>query len=251
MARQQYNTSRRRRRRSALGRIVTFLVICLVLFLGVTVFFRVNEIVVDGDTRYTDREVIEASGLTIGAHMLLIREDAVRSGILNNLPYAGLVEFRRQFPSRVTLTVTDAVAVALVHFEDGYLLLDRGAQILERVDTRPAEGLILLEGLQTPILPRVGQVLALGEEGRAQLVYLQDILGTFWTLGLTSRVSVLDMQEVHNPQFIYGERLTVLLGPHHNLQRKLDMLSGIVAYLDEDERGVIDLNPERPVFRAE
>jgi len=91
----------------------------------------------------------------------------------------------------------------------------------------------------------------LGEEGRAQLAYLQEILGTFWTLGLVPTVSVLDMYNVYNPQFTYAERFTVFLGPHHNLQNKLGMLVGIVDYLDEDEIGVIDLNPERPVFRAE
>jgi len=230
---------------------VTFLVICLVLFLGVTVFFRVNEIVIHGDTRYTDREVIDASGIEFGSHMLLLREDAARAGILDSLPYAGLVEISRRFPSRIEITVTDTVAVAFVQTVEGYLLLDRGARILENASDRPTEGLILVQGLETPILPREGQVLALGEDGRAQLAYLQEILGTFWTLGLASQVSVLDMHDVYNPRFTYRERFTVLLGAHHNLQNKLGMLVGIVDYLDEDEIGVIDLNPERPVFRAE
>jgi len=213
------------------------------------VFFRVNEIEVVGDTRYSRSEIIAASEIETGSHLFFLREDVVRENILSSLPYAGHVEMARRFPSRVVITVREALPVAFLWTEGGYLILDRSARILEQVDTRPIQRLVFVEGLRTPILPREGEILALGEEGRAQLQYLQGILSTFSSLGIVPWVSDLDMQNVYNPQFTYDERFTVLLGPNRNLQHKMGMFVGIVATMDDDEFGVIDLQPERPVFR--
>jgi len=215
------------------------------------VFFRVSEIQVVGDTRYSRAEIIAASEIEFGSHLFFLREDAVRENILSRLPYAGHVEMARRFPSRIVITVREALPVAFLWTEGGYIILDRSARILERVDSRPIQRLVFVEGLRTPVLPRAGEILSLGEEGRTQLQYLQGILGAFSIHGLVPWVSVLDMQDVYNPQFYYDGRFTVLLGPNRNLQHKMDMFVGIVATMDDDEFGVIDLQPERPVFRQE
>jgi len=228
---------------------LTFLFICLILFLGVSVFFRVNEIEISGDTRYAREEIIEASEIEFGAHLFFLREDAARANILSRLPYTGHVEIVRRFPSRIEIIVTEALPVAFLWADGGYLLLERSARILERTDHRPMQRLIYLQGLETPILPREGEVLALGEEGREQLAYLQEILDLFGNLGLVPWVSELDMSDVHNPQFVYDERFTVLLGPRQNVRHDLNMFVGILAELDEDEFGIIDLRPENPFFR--
>jgi len=228
---------------------LTFVFICLILFLGISVFFRVNEIIVTGDTRYSRTEVIEASEIEFGSHLFLLREGEARANILSRLPYAGHVEIVRRFPSRIEITVTEALPVAFLQAEGGYLVLDRSARILERTERRPIQRLVYVRGLETPILPREGEILALGEEGRAQLAYLQDILDLFGSLGLVPWVSELDMTDVHNPQFIYDERFTVLLGPRQNVRHDMSMFVGILAELDEDEFGLIDLRPENPFFR--
>jgi len=228
---------------------LTFLLICLILFLGVTVFFRVNEIIITGDTRYSRLEIIEASEIELGTHLLLFREDVARANILSRLPFAGHAEIVRRFPSRIEIIVTEALPVAFLQAEGGYLLLDRSARILEQVEHRPIQRLVYLQGLERPLLPREGEILALGEEGRAQLAYLQDILDLFGSLGLVPWVSELDMSDVHNPQFIYDERFTVLLGPRQDVRHDMNMFVGILAELEEDEFGLIDLRPENPFFR--
>jgi len=45
-----------------MGRLISFLVVALALSLGISVFFRVGEIRVEGDSRYTAAQVISASG---------------------------------------------------------------------------------------------------------------------------------------------------------------------------------------------
>jgi len=225
-------------------------VVVLILFLGVTVFFRVDDIHVDGDTRYTAAEVTAVAGVERGAHMLFLDPDAIRANIQAGLPYAGQVALRRQFPSRLEVTITDTVAIAVVSGPEGYWLLSREAKLLERLDTRPAQPLIRVQGVGAAVDPIAGGMLYLGEEREYELRYLRDILGALDMLGMTAGVSVLNLSDLHNPQILYDRRIEVQLGPNRNLQSKMNMLAGILDHLEEDESGTIDLNPERPVFRA-
>jgi len=229
---------------------MTFMVICLVLFLGVSVFFRVNEIQVEGETRYTAEQVVAASGIDFGTHLFFVDGMAARREIQARLPYVGQVEILRRFPNRIVIAVDETAPVALFRFEQGYLILDRNAKILERADEAPSSlRLIRLLGLPEPILPREGETLALGEAGRERLRYLQNILGALSTMGVVSEVSFVDMTELHDPEVHYADRFTVRLGPNRNLPHKMGMLVGIVGTMDDYESGIIDLNPEQPVFR--
>jgi len=230
---------------------VTFTVICLILFFGVSVFFRVGEIQVEGETRYTAEQVITAAGIDFGTHLFFVDGEAARREIQSSLPYIGHVEIRRRFPNRIVIAVDETAPLALFRFESGYLILDRNAKILERLSEAPMLRLIHLRGLPEPLLPREGEILALGEAGREQLRYLQNILGVIAALGIASEVSLIDMTELHDPEMHYANRFTVRLGPNRNLHHKLGMLVGIVDYMDESETGIIDLNPERPVFRRD
>ncbi|MCL2368882.1 MAG: FtsQ-type POTRA domain-containing protein [Oscillospiraceae bacterium] len=235
-----------------MGRLISFLVVALALFLGISVFFRVGEIRVEGDSRYTAAQVISASGVEEGAHLFFLNFAMIEQEILKGLPYVGHVEFRRQFPSTLEIRVRDTIPMALIQVEGDYLVIDRYGKILERAQSPPTMRLITVEGLAEPILPRPGEILYLGEEGRYELRYLQDILRTFSTLGLGPRVSMIDLTELHDPTFLFEERFLVRLGPNRQLNQKMDMLVGVVDFLGEEESGTIDLNnADRPIFSSE
>ena len=71
-------TQRPRRQRGAeyrkrfLYTPLTVLLICAALFLGMSVFFKVSKITVEGSTLYTPEEVIEASGIELGENLFFI-----------------------------------------------------------------------------------------------------------------------------------------------------------------------------------
>jgi len=248
---QSYRRPVRKRSRSIWGRLLACSVICLVLFLGVSVFFRVHGITVEGETRYTAEQVIRASGISHGDHLFLVNEPIAMREILAELPYIGLVEIRRRFPNRLEITVGETVPLAAIRLEEEYLILDRDARILERTEDTPLIRLVRVSGLPEPISPREGEILDLGEDGRDRLRYLRDILRTVSALGLASQISILDMTELHNPEMQFDGRFTVRFGPNRNLHYKMDMLVGIVATMSDTDTGVIDLGLERPVFRPE
>jgi len=257
MAERSYQRPGRKRRRSALGRLMTFGSIGLVLFLGVSVFFRVNEIRVLGETRYMASEVAGASGVEYGEHMLFLNPDAIRADIAAGLPYVGQVELRRRFPSRLEITVYDTFPMAVLPTAEGYWLMDRDAKLLELAETEPDRRLIRFEGVGELHYPWAGAILDLGEEARDKLLYIQDILHTLDSLEIAHEVSRIDMSNVQDPLMEYAGRFRVRMGAHRrpeafpDLHGKMRMLIGIIATMDDHETGVIDLNPQRPVFRPD
>ena len=69
------NRNRQRRRRGRFGflyKLLSFLVIFAAILVGCVVFFRVNEVIVTGNSRYSDQEVIAASGVELGDNLFLV-----------------------------------------------------------------------------------------------------------------------------------------------------------------------------------
>lgn len=112
--------SRSRKRRKNRGRLgPLFKLLCLLalvvaLTAGATVFFRVEVVAVSGNSRYTQEEIVEVSGLKKGDNLYGWNKFKVAQQLRQTLPYIGEVTIRRSLPSTVVITVTEWDAVAKI-----------------------------------------------------------------------------------------------------------------------------------------
>ena len=72
MARRRKTNRRRRGRSGFLYKLLSVLAMCVCLITALTLFFRVDTIVVTGGVRYTEQELQDAAGVRAGANLLLI-----------------------------------------------------------------------------------------------------------------------------------------------------------------------------------
>ena len=87
MARKRGSGRRHRRNRFGfLYKLLTALVICAVVVVALTMFFRVGTIRVEGNSRYTDQEVIDASGMAVGDNLILLNKHALALRLTEQLP---------------------------------------------------------------------------------------------------------------------------------------------------------------------
>lgn len=108
---------RRRRNRGLLGPLFKVLCVAAVLValtFGVTVFFEVETVTVNGTSRYTPEEVVEASGIGIGDNLYRFNKNHISNRILQTLPYVEGVNINRKPPSTIVITVTEFSAVARI-----------------------------------------------------------------------------------------------------------------------------------------
>lgn len=230
------------RKRSPLFAPVAFVLICLSLILAMSVFFKVNEIRVEGNAIYTDEEIIEASGIDTGDNLFFINKIAVGSRIINRLPYVQVVEdISRILPDKVVITVTESNPIACVSAGTELWMIDRTGKLMGSITEAEAEGLIRVTGLE-PIEPKVGEIIAPGTEDAPKVTYLKEILTEIEVRDLREKVTDLDITSVANPTFTYEGRFTVKLGSQEDTEKKFGILLSAVAQLTAGDTGTIDLS---------
>ena len=89
--------SKRRNRRRRRGRApfplrLLCLAVVIAAFLGaLTMFFRIDMIVVEGNERYTEEQIIEAAGVQKEQNLVLLNKYKVKQSIFDTLPYVETV----------------------------------------------------------------------------------------------------------------------------------------------------------------
>ena len=235
---------KRRKKRSALFAPLSFLIICAALVFGMSVFFRVSGIDVEGNSLYTKEEIIEASGIEEGDNLFFINRFSAISRIFSKLPYVEKAVINRSLPNRLVIVVSESRAIACVTAEDGTWAIDRSCKLLSMVSGDELRGLIRIEGL-TPIAPEAGQIIAPGEAESPKVAYLSEILTQIDALNLRERITWIDISGISNPSFDYIGRFTVKLGADENIEYKFQCLLSAVDALSEGDRGTLDLSIDK------
>ena len=97
-----------------LFKLLCLLTLVVALTAGATVFFRVEQVVVTGNSRYTQEEIVEVTGLEKGDNLYGWNKFAIAQRLRQTLPYIGEVTIRRALPSTILITVVEWDAVARI-----------------------------------------------------------------------------------------------------------------------------------------
>lgn len=135
MARRSSRSRKRRRSRGRLGplfKLLCLLALVVALTAGATVFFRVEQVVVTGNSRYTQEEIIEVTGIEQGDNLYGWNKFAIAQRLRETLPYIGEVSIRRALPSSVVITVVEWEAVARIEPPTAQELLELQGELDEQ-----------------------------------------------------------------------------------------------------------------------
>ena len=174
MAQQRRHRSRRRRRGRFGGLYRFFAVIAVIaaVVAACVIFFRINTVTVEGNSRYAPEEIIEASGIVSGDNLVALSKSKIASAIRMKLPYVESVSIRRKLPDGVALTVRERVAVASVDSKTGRWLISSQGKILEEAGDQPV---VTVKGLQA-VNPYAGGTLEVAEQDANTLDHVLSLL---------------------------------------------------------------------------
>ena len=105
MARRRHSGRRRRGSLSFLYKLLSMLVICGAIVAALTLFFRVNTVVVSGQQRYTQQQILDASGIQTGDNLFLLNKYDVANQIIGELPYIETIRINRKLPDTLLVEV--------------------------------------------------------------------------------------------------------------------------------------------------
>jgi len=249
----QRRNNRKRRRRGRFGflyKLLSIILILVAIFAGCVVFFRVSEVKVTGNARYTEQEIISAAGVEEGDNLFLLNKYQIARRTLTKLPYVDEVNIRRGIPDVLHITVTECTPVASLCSGTDWWILDAKGKVLEQGSEALAAQYAVVTGL-TPILPSVSSKLAVGEENSAKLQSLTDLLAALTERSMEDKVSAIDLTGVASLTLRYDGRFTVELPMTTDFAQRVWRLEEVVALLESNESGYLDLTEEKGYFRPD
>ena len=243
----QYSSPGRYGRSTGLVKVIVIAVLAMLIITGVgaSIFFKVTEIEVIGASAYTPQDVIDASGIELGDSLLLLNDNQMVIDIQNALPFVKTARIIRSIPNKVTIEITENVAVAYIRLDQSYWTIDSSGKILRQMSMPPV-GLILVEGI-TPIAPKEGSYIDLGVNSSAAYAYLINLLSAIESEGLVDQITEIDMSNIGNITFQYGGRFTVNFGRGDNSVDKLRLVKQAIDSLGQAEKGTIEITTDNEV----
>lgn len=233
-----YQIQSKKRRRSPWILPLMVMIVLAIVIIIVSLFYRVRDIQVVNGTDYADGQIVEASGIELGANLFFINRFQAASMIFSSLPYVEAVTIEQEAPSTILIYVQGSAPVGYVELDDELWLMDRRGKVLEKVTPETAERFVHVRGV-TPISPIPGELMVSDEAGMARLQYALALLDSLTAENLVGKVEWIDMKDVADPQMIYDERLTVNLGPNEEVPYKMALFADVVQKLSAGDRGTL------------
>lgn len=249
-------------------KLLTVAAVVMAVVMGLSVFFRVETVMVAGAQQYTPWMVREASGIAEGDSLLGISEPRIASRITEKLPYVEDVKVGIQLPGTVKIEIIELqVTYAIQDAAGSWWLISSGGRVVEKT-TAPGsytriQGLKLsspqadapvqaapetdasdvpqpTEGTDpTNPLPITGQ-----QTADAKLQALLSVLEELEANRIIGTVSVIDITDAQDMRLQMGDRLVVRLGNDQRLAYKIAYMAGALEQLDEHISGDLDLTLE-------
>ena len=239
MARGRTTHRRRRGRFSFLLKLFCAALIIAAVIGAITLFFKTETILVEGNQRYSDQEIIEAAGLQLGGNLYLMNKYDHAQAIFRSLPYVESASINRKLPDTLLVEVNECTAAASVPAEGGAWLMSMNGKLLEKTSAVP-KGCAKVTGC-TLAAPEVSGEAKFDEEGGYKLTALQSLLRAAEEKRMRTNIETVDLGDDTCLQFTYAGRFAVKLPWTADFDYKLESLATVVDYLEDNEKGVINL----------
>ncbi len=225
---------------SVSGPIMFFLVIVAVIFV-MSVFFRVSDIQVRGNSHYTDEEIIRAIDIEEGDNLFFFDRFAALSRVFAKLPYIDEVTVERSLPNRVVITVTESQALAYIVLGEENWTIDHNCKVLGKANDDELKGLIPILGISPGTL-MIGETLETADGDEQIVEFIAEVLEQLEGRGLYTRVGRVDFTDPEQVEFTLGDKYIVRIGNSSAVDYKFGMLISVLSQLLEGDVGIINVS---------
>lgn len=246
----------KRKRRFRLAIVIGGFTLAFCLFIIVPVLFlavfRVDTFVIEGETLYSDKEIVAASGILQGKSLFFADLDEARVGIETKLPYTNNVKITRKLPDKIIIRLesTDK-AYAIEKSEGIYAITNRDFKVLEISGIIP-ENVVPVIGA-TPKTAEPGKPLSFidgAEKTDATLALIRSISAAIAEENFED-VNLISIRSRSNVYLIYQERIVMRLGDSSDAAKKIELGKSAIESqdkLDGVQVGVINLTVAKKAY---
>ena len=227
------NKKLKKRRSIFIGCVLAVSVVsAIAVGLCLTVLFGVENVLVEGETRYTADEIIAVCGIVEGENLLMIDKEAINDAVYENLAYVGGVVVSRKFPDTVVLNVTDTNACYAIPNSENYILTDENGKVLSRIEREIPNGVCELRGFGFATA-EVGKIIEPTEQSAGALNTANSLYATAENCKISS-ITCISVENSNALYLIYEGRIKIHVGTAAKAEKKLSLAKGIIDKLNSE-----------------
>lgn len=221
------------------------LMLCVGAALSLTVFFKIENIQVVGDTRYAKDDLIGAAGIRLGENLFRLNKKEISEKLIAGHPYIAQVRLQRILPDALLLHVTETQPKAAIEVGQAYMLVDAHARVLENELPTCPEGYFRVVGFSSQGLS-AGEYLS--QEDREKLHTLLEIQDSITANGL-AKIKLADLSDTSDIWLLYDGRVAIELGGRMDIDYKIRAAKAVIDLSVIDNTvGTLDVTA-RPAMR--
>jgi hypothetical protein len=236
------------RRRYGVLLLTAAALIALLAFANARVFsIKYIEVVSQGTPVYTDAQIIQKSGVSVGDSIFAVNRKKVQAR-LDKDPGLTVEDISRVYPDRLYISVTQHGALACISHLGQWITLSEACEALDlNAPADSAETLIEIRGLSIRAVCRGDRLIAEDEDC---LDGICRILSCIQEYDLTGLVMYIDVADSDNIWIGIRDGCRVWLGPAVNEKEKIRWLASdaIQQYCLQDPEGTLKLSVDSPRF---
>ena len=246
-------------RNRLLIQLATVTAIVAALVMGLSVFFKVENITVTGADVYTAWTVVEASGIEEGDNLLTFSHARAGALIKANLPYVKTVRFGIKLPDTVNIIIEEEDVVYAIKDNTGiWWLMNSDGRIVEQTSSGKAANYTQVLGvtLETPIAnekavatevepvetDESGEYVPVTVTGAQRLNAAMEILQALEANDIVGDAASVDVSRIEDIILWYGTRYQVNLGSSSNLEYKIGCMNDVILQLSDYQTGILDIS---------
>lgn len=253
--------------------VVVGVVVAIVL--GLSVFFRVENVVIYGNNAYSAWTIQEASGIERGENLLTFGRPRACGKIITALPYVENVRIGIKLPNTVNIYITEYdVAYAIASDDGTWWLMSSDGKLMEQIDSGIARSYTKVLGVELNS-PQVGaqavaMEVAIPETpttaadatqvtspvttvmGADRLRAAKLILRALEKNEIVGEAASVDVTRINNIELMYGQRYQVKLGDTNQMDKKISQMKQAISQFNDYQSGILDVSyttwPDGPFF---
>ena len=213
-------------------KILVVVAVVVAFTLGLSVFFKVERVVVYGNKAYNAYTVQEKSGIEDGSNLLSLNNTRACGKIMAALPYVDNVRIGIKLPDTVNIYIEEIdIAYAITTADGTYWLMTSGGKVVEQIDAGTANSYTKVEGVQldSPVAGQQAKALETVQETTAstdpagateepvpvtvtaamKLEAALNILQELENNEIVGEAASIDVSSLSNVELWYGQRFQV------------------------------------------
>ncbi len=240
-AEREKREKRRRKRGSYIVYYVILGIIAAVTFavLSVTVLFNAEQIVIEGETEYSDAQIIEASGLQGNENLVRLNTSGIPEKILDKLVKLDSVKVDKVFPSTIKITAEPAVPMASFRYNSQYYVISHIGRVIEiSGDTPDCMQIIGYVPAESVI---VGSFITAEDPEQDTLV--SEISGALEKAGIDN-ITTVNITDKLDIVITYDDRIDMYIGSVLQLDEKMRIAHELLykGYISDTDRVTLDIS---------